>query len=119
MARIKHRTDNIHIFDHHLNILPRASSASVPTVCTVYVDSYGSINIFASITQKRDKRTFLIHGFISPSVGNLIHVLTVRRESYVIELNLIESAAYQFLCDCDIVFPNFRAIRVYPVFIVI
>ena len=119
MTRIKHRRNYINIFGKHFNVLPCARSAAVPAVCSVNIDRNRCIDVCTRVRQKRNKRAFFIHAFAFPAVRSIIQIVAVCRETYIVKLNFIETARYKLFCDCDIVFPYFRRIRIDPIFIVV
>ena len=119
MARIEHRTNYIYVTRKQLNVLPGASTASVPAVRAVNINSDRYIYILTGIRQERKKSTLFCKPLVSPSETCLGKVTSVCREPYVIKLNLIKIMSNKILRNFNIVSPDIFAIRVYPILVVI
>ena len=119
MTRIEHRSYNVNVFCKHFNILTCTSSAPVPAVRTVNVNSNRRIYIASCIAQERHKSTFLVHTVAFPAVRSLRKIVSVCRETYVVKLNFVKTARNKFLCNRNVIFPHVRTVRVDPVFVVV
>ena len=119
MGRIEHRADDIYITAHEFNVLSGSCSGAVPSVGSINVNSNRCVDVFSCIWKKWNKGAFLIHSLVLPSVRWGWHVQSVGRESYVVKLNFIKTPGNKFLCDFNIVFPDFFTVWINPVFIIV